>query len=62
MNREKSTRSSPELAIQPEHAAVSLNAAWEAALKHMPDKAHGKTKAELFEKFGAITNTAGKKP
>lgn len=28
----------------------------------MPDKAQGKTQAELFEKVGAITNTAGKKP
>jgi hypothetical protein len=40
---------------------VSLNAAKEALLKYMPDKAHAVTGAELFKKVGVITSTTGQK-
>ena len=50
-----------ELGIKPEHTAVSLNAAREALLKHMLDKAHSMTQTELFEKAGIITRTTGEK-
>ena len=62
MNREKKTRALlAELGIKPEHAAVSLNAAKEALLANMPDKAHAMTQTELFEKAGVITRTTGEK-
>ena len=37
------------------------NAAREALLKHMPDRAHAMTQTELFEKAGVITRTTGEK-
>ena len=62
ISREKKTRALlAELGIKPEHAAVSLNAAKEALLEHMPDKAHAMTQTELFEKAGVITRTTGEK-
>lgn len=62
ISREKKTRALlAELGIKPEHAAVSLKAAKEALLKHMPDKAHAMTQVELLEKAGVITRTTGEK-
>ena len=62
MNRETRTRSLLWLGSKPEHAAVSPNLTKEALLRHMPDKAHAKTQAELFDKLGLITNTTCKMP
>ena len=62
MNREKKTRAVlAELGIPPESAAVSLKAAKEALLAHMPDKAHAMTQAQLFEMAGVVTKTTGQR-
>jgi hypothetical protein len=63
MNREKKTRTVlAELGIPPESAAVSLKAATEALLVHMPDsKAHAMTQDELFTACMIPSRTTGHK-
>jgi hypothetical protein len=63
MNRERKTRALlAELGIPPEHAAVSLNAAKEALLKHMPDsEASAMTQTELFDVASIPTSRTGQR-
>jgi predicted transcriptional regulator len=63
MSREKRTRALlAELGIKPEHAAVSLKAATEALLAHMPDsKAHALSQDELFAACKIPSRTTGQK-
>jgi len=61
MNREKKTRAIlAELGIPPESAAVSLKAAMEALMKHIPtSKADALTQTELFDEAMIPTKTTG---
>lgn len=63
MNREKRTGSLLlKLGIKPEPAAVSLNAANEALLKRMPDKAHGMTRRTHSRKPESSQHDRGERP
>jgi hypothetical protein len=63
MNREKKTRALlAELGIPPESAAVSLKAATEALLLHMPDsKARAMTQDDLFTACKIPSRTTGQR-